>query len=243
MNRAFDISDRNIAVVDIGGGSTEIVLASAGHIEKIYSTSLGAVRLNELYGNRSNLFGEDVELLVREVDRQLKRDVKKRAFVPQVVYGTGGTFTALASMIIASRNEDSQLVWGYRVTRADVRHLLDRLSNMSNKERRSLPGLNQDRADIIVAGLAIVDRVMSRLQTNILRIHTGGVRDGLLLTMIDELPQPSNTPRVDRWQRSSHLPLAVGRISPMRDASPNCPVQYWISCGMSRSFTTLTATH
>jgi exopolyphosphatase/guanosine-5'-triphosphate,3'-diphosphate pyrophosphatase len=59
---------------------------------------------------------------------------------------------------------------------------------MSAKERRSVPGLSADRADIIVAGIVIVDRIMARLKTNILRVHTGGVRDGLLLSMIDSLP-------------------------------------------------------
>ena len=48
-----------------------------------------------------------------------------------------------------------------------------------------MPGLSPDRADIIVAGLAIVDRVMDRFKVNMLQVHNRGVRDGLLLTMID----------------------------------------------------------
>jgi exopolyphosphatase/guanosine-5'-triphosphate,3'-diphosphate pyrophosphatase len=188
VQRAFDISDRNTAVVDIGGGSTEIVLASAGYVEKIHSTRLGAVRMTELFGRGGGLFGDDYSELVRQVDRELKKKIKKKPFVPQMIYGTGGTFTSLASMIIESRNEDSQMLWGYRITRADVRHMLDRVSGMSAKERRSVPGLSADRADIIVAGIVIVDRIMARLKTNILRVHTGGVRDGLLLSMIDSLP-------------------------------------------------------
>ncbi len=183
---AFDITDRNIAVVDIGGGSTELVYASAGHVEKICSTPLGSVRLTELCGG--SLFGDEPEKLVSYIDRELKRRVRKRPFAPSIVFGTGGTFTALASMIIAARKEDSQMIWGYRVTRADVRHVFYRLANMSPKERRNVPGLSTDRADIIVAGLAIIDRVMARLKTNVLRVHTGGVRDGLLLSMVNELP-------------------------------------------------------
>ena len=188
VHRAFDISDRNIAVVDIGGGSTEIVLASAGYVEKVYTTRLGAVRMTELFSRGGGLFGDDYHELIRQVDRELKKNVKKKPFIPQMIYGTGGTFTNLAAMIIEARNEDAQMLWGYRITRADVRHMLDRISNMSAKERRNIPGLNADRADIIVAGIAIIDRIMARLKTNILRVHTGGVRDGLLLSMIDNLP-------------------------------------------------------
>ncbi len=209
VQRAFDISDRNVAVVDIGGGSTEVVFASAGHVEKIYSTRLGAVRMTELFGTRDTLFGEDCDLLLSEVERELKRVVKKRPFIPQIMYGTGGTFTALASMIIAARKEDTQMLWGYRVTRADVRHMLNRLSNLSPKARRNIPGLNSDRADIIVAGLAIIDRVMVRLRTNILRVHTGGVREGLLLSMTESMT-PARQDEGDSTQASEQFAASCG---------------------------------
>ncbi|MEX0714229.1 MAG: hypothetical protein WD278_17980, partial [Pirellulales bacterium] len=65
-------------------------------------------------------------------------------------------------------------------------HLLDRLRKMTPKGRRGVAGLSPDRADIIVAGIAIIDRIMRRLKVNRLQIHDRGVRDGLLLTMIDK---------------------------------------------------------
>src|SRR5690606_14723205 len=55
------------------------------------------------------------------------------------------------------------------------------------KQRKSLPGLSADRADIIVAGIAVIDRLMHRLDVNMLRIHDRGIRDGLMLSMIEEL--------------------------------------------------------
>lgn len=187
VQSAFDISDSNIAVADLGGGSTEIVYASAGHVEKIYSTRLGAVRLTEQFAGTRDPGDNACEQIGKYAAQELRTKIKKRPFTPQVLYGTGGTFTAVASMIVAMRGEDTQMIWGYRVTRADVRHLLDRLASMSTKERRSIPGLSTDRADIILAGVAIIDAVMDRLNTNILRVHTGGVRDGLLLEMTDSL--------------------------------------------------------
>lgn len=187
VQSAFDISDSNIAVADLGGGSTEIVYASAGHVEKIYSTGLGAVRLTEQYAGTRDQGDDACEQIRKHAADELKIKIKKRPFTPQVLYGTGGTFTAVASMIVALRGEDTQMIWGYRVTRADVRHLLDRLASMSAKERRSISGLSADRADIILAGVAIIDAVMDRLNTNILRVHTGGVRDGLLQEMTDSI--------------------------------------------------------
>lgn len=199
---AFDISDQNIAIVDIGGGSTEIVFVSAGHVDKIVSTPLGAVRVTEKYGANQGLFGDEYDRLLGNVGREIKKYLKHPPFTPQFIYGTGGTFTALASMIIASRNQDAQMLWGYRVTRADVRHVLDRLSAMRLKERRGFPGLNADRADIIVAGIALIDRLMSRLRVNRLRVHTGGVRDGLLLSMLGDAQQlPETTSRLEIAER------------------------------------------
>ena len=73
---------------------------------------------------------------------------------------------------MAAKGQDGMPVRGYQVSRAEVRHLLDRLRKMPLKERASVPGLSPDRADIIVAGLAIVDRVMERFEVNPCRSTT-----------------------------------------------------------------------
>lgn len=196
VQTAFDISDQNVAIVDLGGGSTEIVLVSSGFVEKTYSTNLGAVRMTELYGGHRQLFDAEHEQLLISIGREARRQIRRLPFQPQVIYGTGGTFTAIASILMARRKEDPNAMWGYRLTRADIRHLLERIRRMPSKERRNMPGLAADRADIIVAGLAIVDRVMARLKTNLLRVHTGGVRDGLLLSMLDrEISSADETDR------------------------------------------------
>ena len=68
-------------------------------------------------------------------------------------------------------------VAGYKVSHAEVRHLLDRLLKMPLRSRRGLAGMTPDRADIILAGLSIVDALMKRFRVNTLAIHTRGVRD------------------------------------------------------------------
>ena len=86
---------------------------------------------------------------------------------------------------MASKGQTGLPLRGCEITRAEVRHLLDRLRKMTPEARRSLPGLSPDRADIIVAGVAIIDRLMRHFNLNRVTIHDRGVRDGLLLTMID----------------------------------------------------------
>jgi len=99
-------------------------------------------------------------------------------------------------MIMAQKGQVDLPTRGYVVTRAEVSHLLDRLRKMTPKARRNVAGLVPDRADIIVAGLAVIDRIMARFKVNLLQVHNRGVRDGLLLTMIDRsLVAPSDDPR------------------------------------------------
>ncbi|MGE0605909.1 MAG: HD domain-containing protein [Pirellulales bacterium] len=186
VQRAFDLDGKNVAVADIGGGSTEIILSSGNLIEGIYSTSLGAVRLSETCADPQQPFAVDeFQRLVRRIDRQLRKIVKKPVLMPHILIGSGGTFTCLAEMVMAMKKQTGLPVRGYEVTQADVRHLLERLRKLPAKLRRNLPGLSPDRADIIVAGLAVVDALMRRFRVNVLQAHDRGVRDGLLLTMID----------------------------------------------------------
>lgn len=184
VSRAFDLEGKHVAVVDIGGGSTEIVLASGNIVEEIYTTPLGAVRLTELFGGAQSLTPVEFERLLTGADRLLKKHTEKPLFVPHLLIGSGGTFTALAAMAVALRGQAGQPVRGCAVSRADVRHLLERLRKLSPHKRRSVAGLSPERADIIVAGLAIIDSVMRRLKVNALQVHDGGVRDGLLLSMV-----------------------------------------------------------
>lgn len=189
VQRAFDLSGKNLALADIGGGSTEIVLASGPVVEAVYTTKLGAVRLAEMFGGGQNLAGEDFERLVKAIDLHLKRRTRKPMFLPHLLFGSGGTFTSLAEMMMAVKGQSGLPVRGYLVSRAEVRHLLDRLRKLTPKARRGVPGLSPDRADIIVPGLAIIDRVMRRFGINLVQVHNRGVQDGLLLTMIDQSPE------------------------------------------------------
>lgn len=208
--RSFDLDDKNVAVVDIGGGSTEIVLASNKVLETIYATPLGAVRATELFGGPQPLSNEDFEGLLQNIDRQLRKHTPKPPFVPHVLIGSGGTFTALAAMVLAIRGHGNVPVQGASISQAEVRHLLDRLRKLSAKSLRNVPGLSPDRADIIVAGLAIIDAVLRRFKINQLYVHAGGVRDGLLLTMVDDSLGPAPAQVRDRVESALQFAARCG---------------------------------
>ncbi|MDZ4657364.1 MAG: Ppx/GppA phosphatase family protein [Bythopirellula sp.] len=187
VKRRFDLAGKNTLLVDIGGGSTEIVVASGELIEAIYATQLGAVRLNEKFGGGQALAGDDFERMERWINRELGKTTEKPEAPLHLLIGSGGTFTCLASIIMTAKGQSRLPVAGCQVTRAELRHLIDRLRKLPLKLRREVPGMNPDRADIIVPGLTVIDCIMRRFKVNLLQVHAFGVRDGLLLSMIEEL--------------------------------------------------------
>ena len=130
-------------------------------------------------------------------------------FAPHFLVGCGGTFTTLAELVMAVKRETDIPVAGYRVSHAEVRHLLDRLQKLPLRARRNMAGMTPDRADIIVAGLSIIDGLMKRFRVNLLAVHTRGVRDGLVQEMIEELQVSA----VDSGDTAAQRTAAIERLA------------------------------
>src|SRR5262245_22378002 len=184
--RHFDLAGRSVAIVDIGGGSMEVTLTAGAVVDEVLTLPLGAVRLTERYGGDDTLSPRRWRRLRKAIDRTLDLTLRKPPFHPEIMVGSGGTFTNLAQMVQVEREGDARNVQGYAMSRADVVHLLHRLRATPLAERRETAGLNPKRADIIVAGAAAVSRLAKRLGTQQILVNTGGLRDGLLLAMIEE---------------------------------------------------------
>lgn len=189
---AFDLRDLSCAVVDIGGGSTEIVTSVEGVIGHVFTLPLGAVRLTERFGACEDADGRQFLAMRRHVRALLRDALPRPEPALSLIFGSGGTFTTLASVSLhrAAPPRADMLplkVGGHEMQRDEVRHTLDRLRKMPVASRAGVAGISADRADIIVAGVLIVDMVMKRLGVNRLRMHDRGIRDGLLLSMVEEM--------------------------------------------------------
>ncbi len=212
---AFDLRDARAAVVDLGGGSTELVFSTNGLIDSVQTLPLGAVRLSEMFADDEQpgryRFGE----MTRAIDRMIAARLDPPPRPPDRLIGTGGTFTTLARISIrrglsASGSDRFPFaVRGYELQQREVALLLDWLRRMPLEKRRTVPGLSAQRAEIIVAGVCIVERLMRFLDVDRLLVHDGGIRDGLLFDMIDDLGV-----HADRPQRGEALVLdAVRRFA------------------------------
>ena len=203
VSRHYDLSDRLTAIVDIGGGSAEVILAAGGVIDQVVSLPLGAVRLTERYCKSDPLRSKHWKALRRGIDATIKEMMGKPPFAAEVMIGSGGTFTNLAEMAQLERDGKVAHARDHAISRAEVVRLLDRLRETPLEARRQIPGLNPQRADIIVAGVAAVARLMRRLGTQRVLVNDRGIRDGVLLSMIDDLfgtTPPTRAPVADRME-------------------------------------------
>ncbi len=177
----FALGAGRAIVLDIGGGSLEVALSSDGIVEHLASVPLGALRLTEEF-----LDGRDtwraLARLRRHVRETLRPHVPRRHWRGARLIASGGTFTNLAGIHLARQHAGSDgRVHGTVIPRADVERVLEELAASSPAERRATPGLNPARADIIVAGIAVVAEVMAQLEIRDLEVSAYGIREGILL--------------------------------------------------------------
>jgi exopolyphosphatase/guanosine-5'-triphosphate,3'-diphosphate pyrophosphatase len=201
--RHFDLAGRSVAIVDIGGGSMEVVLTAGTVVDRLYTLPLGAVRLTEAAGRAGQVGRRKWKRLRRHIDRVLEAQIGEPPFYPEIMIGSGGTFTNLAGMLKIEREGSEKNIQGYVLSRAEVVHLMHRLRATPLEVRRQMPGLNPQRADIIVAGAAAVARLSKALGVQQICVNPGGLRDGLLLSMIAERMRPQGvdpTRPVDRME-------------------------------------------
>lgn len=177
----FDLATGRAVVMDIGGGSLEIVLSAEGLIDRLISLPMGAIRLTEQF-----LSGRDPQRGMRKLRKHVRRELRdhlsaKHWRAAQVI-SSGGTFTNLATIHLARQGmETARTVHGTIVPRVELEHIVDTLQNMSPSERQGVPGLNPGRADIIVAGLVVAAEVLARLDVTQLVVSAYGIREGILL--------------------------------------------------------------
>jgi exopolyphosphatase/guanosine-5'-triphosphate,3'-diphosphate pyrophosphatase len=197
--QSFDLGDRPCAVVDVGGGSTELVLAVGSHIQRDYSFHLGAVALSEEFLRSDPVRRREFKEVRHEVRRRIRAAGIEADPVPQFVIASGGSATAVAQMTMARQGLAGKPVQGFEMSQAELLHLRNALLQRTLAQRRRLPGLSPDRADIIIAGVIILYEILSHLKVNVLRISARGIRHAVLNRMIARragaVPGPFNRRR------------------------------------------------
>ena len=176
----FELGAGRALVMDIGGGSLEIVLAKDGLIERVASLPFGAVRLTERFLIAAGPAARRTRI-ARARARGAQEGRPGQGLARPAGDRLGGTFTNLAGIMLQRQGLTSRAPHGTRVSRVELEHVLDLLQRLAPEERVRVPGLNPARSDIIVAGLATAAEVMARFDARDLVSSGYGIREGLLL--------------------------------------------------------------
>ena len=172
-----------VLVVDIGGGSTELVLGTAGAVEHGHSMDIGAVRLHERHLHDDPPSPAQVAACVADVDAHLDAAPVPVATARTVV-GVAGTSLTVTAGVLGLPAYDPVAVDQARVRVADVAAYVDRLVAMSVAERRALPVMSPGRADVVGAGALILARVLARTTVPTLVASESDILDGIAWSLV-----------------------------------------------------------
>lgn len=185
ISHAMGFSHERFLMMDIGGGSTEYAFAEGSILKAAVSTDLGTVKLTERYLHSDPPRTDELRSLTGTIRTRLR---ELQPSLPDLtgtsLVGTAGTVTTLAAIDLGLSVYDRRKVNGHRLSFPRVRELFHRLAGLQLDERRRVPGLEAGRADIIVAGAAVVCESLEGLGYPFLRVSDGGLREGLLLDFL-----------------------------------------------------------
>jgi exopolyphosphatase/guanosine-5'-triphosphate,3'-diphosphate pyrophosphatase len=194
VSSGINLEDHQAFFIDIGGGSTEIAIGNKQNYQFLDSFKLGAIRLSNHY------LSENITEVVSTDDyKKIQQHIKDAIFhslkkisrqKPYLAIGSSGTIMNLAEIAQKAFHQDRS--YGENIlTYKDLRKVIELLCSLPLEQRRKIPGINPERADIIIPGAAILDVFMKELSFNSITITGRGLQDGLLadyLSRMDAFP-------------------------------------------------------
>lgn len=206
-----NIGGRQTLFIDVGGGSTEVIVGDQQQYRFLDSLKLGAIRLSGMFfraGDNSPVSPTRYARMQRYIRTRSVRTIERlREFTIEHAIGSSGTVLNLCE--IAMRKAFKRgLVKGDVLTREQLREVVDLLCSLPLDKRREVPGINPERADIIIAGAAILESLMDQLRIPEVVVSERGLREGL---PIDYLSRADNAHLFEQTSFRERSVLELGR--------------------------------
>lgn len=218
VSSGVHLRDKQALFIDIGGGSTEVIVGGQTQYAHLDSLKLGAIRLSSLFflpSETDPVPAARYALIQQYVRNATVRTVQKVSQLSiEGVYGSSGTIENLADIAAQqffNRKRERDDIF----THEQVRQVVELLCSLPLEERRNIPGINPGRADIIVAGAAIIDTLMESLELPTLQVSARGLRDGLL---VDYLARHDQTGLMEETSVRGRSILHLGRACGIDEA-------------------------
>jgi exopolyphosphatase/guanosine-5'-triphosphate,3'-diphosphate pyrophosphatase len=165
-------------IFDTGGGSSQFTFGVDGRVLEQFSVPVGAVRLTEAFGLDSQVRGGVVEETLHALAGELA-SIDDRP-PPDHLVGMGGAVTNMTAVSLGMSTYDPTVIQGAVLTLAEVKRQMDLYASMDAEGRRSIPGLQPKRAEVILAGACVVRTVMEKLGQTSLTVSDRGLRHGVM---------------------------------------------------------------
>ncbi|QMU07185.1 exopolyphosphatase [Levilactobacillus suantsaii] len=178
----------NGLVVDTGGGSSELILVQNQQLKHVVSIPLGSVTLSQNYLESDKIKPDSLFKAMTFVNNVFNDIWWLREATNLPIVGLGGANRTLAKINRRKKNFlNAEDVHGYKLTDEDVYETLTRLLGATLEERKKVPGLAKERADIIIGGLIPVTLLMRLLDSQQIIFSNAGLRDGILFEYLNKL--------------------------------------------------------
>jgi exopolyphosphatase/guanosine-5'-triphosphate,3'-diphosphate pyrophosphatase len=212
----FEIAEGRSGVLDIGGGSAEILLLDDGEVVAARSLPIGALRLAERFVEEDPMPPGTFRKLRDHIRDHLEEFLGADGldeFEAPIVIGSGGTVSALARAALGPSVEGFATLHGLSIGRRRVKDAARALRGMAFDDRRRLPGISPERAEILVPGVVAVNETLRALGARRLFVNELGIREGIILDLIDQAfpegarapgasaPTTTGAPARDEWLR------------------------------------------
>ena len=180
---AVPIADRPHLVIDIGGGSTELIVGDHAPATLARSLKLGHIRLTDRFFSGGVITDGAVKACRRHIKSSVAHVAREAREIDfEVAVGCSGTIAAVATLCAARRGETLRTVANATIERADLKEVVaDLVSRPEPADRADVPGLDPARRDVIVAGAILLRQLFKALGIQSLVVSTGALREGLLL--------------------------------------------------------------
>ncbi|MCQ1536007.1 Ppx/GppA family phosphatase [Methanosarcina sp. KYL-1] len=188
VSSGLRLGDSRALFIDIGGGSTEVSVGDQRQYYFLHSFNLGAIRLTNMFlpDETGPVAPERYELIKSHIRHKAADIIKELSrYRVSCAVGSSGTIENLARISIVYLHKTDYENYD-RLSYEDLKRIVKDLCALPLEERRKFPGINSQRADIIIAGAAIIETLMEELDFSEVMISKRGLRDGLLLDYISK---------------------------------------------------------
>ncbi len=174
----LNLKDKDTVIIDIGGGSTEFIFGRGTEILDRFSTKLGALKLTENYLKSDPVKDEEFNALMDYLKGELQ-SVNPPSNNPFLV-GMGGTMTNLSAIKHKLEKYDPKVVQGSHISLSELEDIIADIKSRTIEDRKNIKGLQPKRAEVILAGTAILKAIMDRIGADKITISDMGLRHGLM---------------------------------------------------------------